>query len=1195
MAEDANVFLYNIEADAIFTRGMDWGTHAITARLDNGDSRSDVDNCQKVRFLKEGDNRLIHLVDRETNRNLGQDDNDNAGAMWSDMWTDTGDRSRFSFAASPNYPNAYVFTNVAKNRPLDVLWGRGGKLTLFDGKGYTDWAAISEADIAAGKLPQFKARKAIWGIYQALVKANAVEANAAALEAANSVYNNAEATTDQLRAAFRTLFLAVAGSIEDPVDVSYMFTHADIFGDQSGEGWGYNDFPKGVTECEMYHAAFTLEQALTDAPNGLYDVTFVGIYRQDGGDTTPPALTVTASAGGTGNLANMENLGAQWAVGGGDQSGNNRGEAGWANSSTGKRPNWMFSAGPAQALDDACAKVENVKVKDNNLTVKFQVVGGEQWVNFQRFIITYKGSINAGLYKSLVAKIAEASAYSKDVPQKYLDAISTAVNTASSLSANSEEEDLTNAISAIEAAIAAAEVAPLNSSLNALAATIALANAEGIDVAAAQNVYENATNEDELAEPLYNLRAARKLKAAQQHKIDITKIQGSEPANGEFYLVNVGTGLLLNTTTHWGCHIDIDNPGMLVTLVQDGTGNDELAAFHMSGNGWNGLNWTEEYWDKNGEHKSVFRPVAGKERVYYWNVFDNFEWHFVYDVTDGATDGGLFFWNAVQKRQKATSEYENDLNAQWMLVTADELKNTYLAQATEENPLDATVFIKNPGFDRNGNTDFADGWTNPGNVVSRGGGGRDNQDGRYTMEFYQSDANLTQTLTGLRPGKYQVSVNGFYRDGNTPVEVAKVKNGEELNHTAKLVASTANANVEAVLPNMTSEAGNYPGLGQAQADLDGKEVPTECYQAEEYFAAGLYKATTPTIVVGGKGELTIGITNTYNEVAGSWVLFDNFRLTYLGPKEIESMAIVGDFTEIGWDPAAGLEMTQDAENPAIWTATKDVTVEDKKYEYKVTANDVWGEYELPLDGNQDWVFGTAEYPAGDYRLVFTADTENHTLTLAVYGKQSLTLDENATEQIDAYEYADVTVNRAFNEGWNAVVLPFDTEAFNDAKIVELDNETVDGEGNVTLKFKKAESIKANVPYLVNFPAAVPSDKVFYGVNVAPAEAKVEGEYFDFVGTHVKATVVSEGDYVISGGKLSKATTDIELKGGRTFFKAKTQAGVRSVTLSFDDDVTTGISVISNATVQKSIYNLQGQKVNKASKGIFIENGKKVIK
>ncbi|MBQ1774357.1 MAG: hypothetical protein IIZ97_09030, partial [Prevotella sp.] len=87
------------------------------------------------------------------------------------------------------------------------------------------------------------------------------------------------------------------------------------------------------------------------------------------------------------------------------------------------------------------------------------------------------------------------------------------------------------------------------------------------------------------------------------------------------------------------------------------------------------------------------------------------------------------------------------------------------------------------------------------------------------------------------------------------------------------------------------------------------------------------------------------------------------------PVVIETMSIVGTFPGMSWDAAEGIAMTKDPDNANLWTLTLEgVVVEGQKYEYKAIANGKYGEYELPAEGNKDWVFGTDEYPAGTYNL-----------------------------------------------------------------------------------------------------------------------------------------------------------------------------------------------------------------------------------
>ena len=144
-------------------------------------------------------------------------------------------------------------------------------------------------------------------------------------------------------------------------------------------------------------------------------------------------------------------------------------------------------------------------------------------------------------------------------------------------------------------------------------------------------------------------------------------------------------------------------------------------------------------------------------------------------------------------------------------------------------------------------------------------------------------------------------------------------------------------------------------------------------------------------------------------------LFIYYGTTYLQPltltkKEavaspIESMAIVGTFPGMTWEPAEGIAMTQDPENDAVWTVTMEgVEVEGQTYEYKATANGTWGVYELPASGNQNFVFGTEGYPAGVYNLTFTANTSEHTLTLVVEPAQAST------------EFVDIVVTDEVTDG-----------------------------------------------------------------------------------------------------------------------------------------------------------------------------------
>ncbi len=182
----------------------------------------------------------------------------------------------------------------------------------------------------------------------------------------------------------------------------------------------------------------------------------------------------------------------------------------------------------------------------------------------------------------------------------------------------------------------------------------------------------------------------------------------------------------------------------------------------------------------------------------------------------------------------------------------------------------------------------------------------------------------------------------------------------------------------------------------------------------------------------GTGLLSIAF-NLQEEKSAVDYRFDNFGVWYKKPVEINSMAIVGDFTG-GWptkneetgeeDWSMAQAMTQDAENPAIWTLTVPFTAEAQKYEYKAAANGNWKDYVLPAGDNADFVFGTDEYPAGDYNLTFTANTAENTLDLVVKPSSiktfTATFTTNAYYWEKVYAYAWTTTG----EGEEAVTTKF---------------------------------------------------------------------------------------------------------------------------------------------------------------------------
>lgn len=222
---------------------------------------------------------------------------------------------------------------------------------------------------------------------------------------------------------------------------------------------------------------------------------------------------------------------------------------------------------------------------------------------------------------------------------------------------------------------------------------------------------------------------------------------------------------------------------------------------------------------------------------------------------------------------------------------------------------------------------------------------------------------------------------------------------------------------------------------------------------------------------------------------------------------------------------------------------------------------------------------------------------------------TLTLDENATEAtITAGKNVNVTLKRTFNDNaWNTLVLPFDLTADQiaaafgaDAKVAAYTGATAGADGTYTLNFKEATTITANTPVFIHSAQNKADGYTFTGVEVKNATPTQTAEGFNFVGTYT-ATTVPVGNYFInSSNKFFKAGDDkTNIKGTRATFEP-VGAATSAKGLGFnvtEDGTTTAINSITmqeELNVNAPMYNLAGQQVTKAYKGVILQNGKKFI-
>ena len=125
----------------------------------------------------------------------------------------------------------------------------------------------------------------------------------------------------------------------------------------------------------------------------------------------------------------------------------------------------------------------------------------------------------------------------------------------------------------------------------------------------------------------------------------------------------------------------------------------------------------------------------------------------------------------------------------------------------------------------------------------------------------------------------------------------------------------------------------------------------------------------------------------------------------------------------------------------------------------------------------------------------------------------------------------------------------------------------------------------------NIPVVASGDAVtndLVGVTTDTPLQSTEGGIYYFV---MKKATTAEDALAFAPLSTSSAVT---IPAGKAYVALDTSAGARSLTVAFDDE-TTGINLVNGEGIKgNGFYNLNGQRVENPTKGLYIMNGKKVI-
>ena len=369
------------------------------------------------------------------------------------------------------------------------------------------------------------------------------------------------------------------------------------------------------------------------------------------------------------------------------------------------------------------------------------------------------------------------------------------------------------------------------------------------------------------------------------------------------YVVNTGLNLRLAFGADWNARAILNEEGYPVTVRFDEATNLYILEFANENRTLYRSNTAGDvYTDRAFDNTWNIRPVDGEDATYTIqapstaggynanqffgstgqkegdfyilgfnkdkNQFGNYiKWQF-FNVT--LLEARQLLYEALVRASESTTldlasyttVYETSKVIDDVRVATAELNKKVFIETTKDaspdNPVDVSYYLTNPGFDFNDTK----GW------VVEGASTVNYQE----VEFYERTFNMYQKVTGLLAGKYILKAQGFERPAQ-PDGGAAYNSGTETIH-ARLYANSEIFS-EVSMPLNSLYKHNYYGAGSDNGYVSGMS------SAAIAFADGLYEMELAEIMLAEDDVLTIGVTSDFKQ-SYYWVLFDNFRLEYVG-------------------------------------------------------------------------------------------------------------------------------------------------------------------------------------------------------------------------------------------------------------------------------------------------------------------------
>lgn len=393
---------------------------------------------------------------------------------------------------------------------------------------------------------------------------------------------------------------------------------------------------------------------------------------------------------------------------------------------------------------------------------------------------------------------------------------------------------------------------------------------------------------------------------------------GDIVSGNDYYLYNVESGLWLQNNDRkandWSTRGQLGVRGLDFQLNASGGGYKINAKF-----GRQSINRDDFYLDNNDDHIWQFVAVEKNGVSNAVNIKSDARYLTADPYTAGKGYNNQYNAGTPGQNQWYLNNPDNNNNGTWQIVTKEERLAKMVADG-ETAAQDATWLVASPDFANNDR--HYDKWVKTGTWVRGGDANGDWGRGSMIIESWNSGSapHMYQTVS-VPNGMYSVTVQGFYRDGSTDGVGAKHNNGTE-EIRAKYYANDVEKNLRSVIDGHDAAVLDPD---RWRVNTDGWYVPDNMADCSRCMNIDFGYQNEAIEVNVTNGQLKIGVYKT-GGVDRDWVIFDNWKVTYLGPVDVTEI-LAGLKSEI--EKAQAIDQTKLTE--AAKTALNDAIANAQEY------------------------------------------------------------------------------------------------------------------------------------------------------------------------------------------------------------------------------------------------------------------------